>query len=138
MAVERDSTGCHARRFLLAACATVCACLSPALAAHHSSAIYDRDTAVELTGKTIAWEWTNPHCWLQVDVLTATGPMTYNVESAAINLLIRRGWTPASLKPGDDIVFRYHPLRNGEPGGELVSVTKADGTRLVVQAPGAQ
>ena len=42
--------------------------------------------------------------------------------------LSRHGWKASSLKPGDQIVVVAHPLRDGDHGGQVVSVTRADGT----------
>ena len=40
------------------------------------------------------------------------------------------GWKPKTLKPGDEITIVTHPLRDGRPGGSLVSATLPDGTRI--------
>jgi hypothetical protein len=44
--------------------------------------------------------------------------------------LVRKGWKPKTLKPGDKITITLHPLRDGRSGGSLVSATLADGTRM--------
>jgi hypothetical protein len=44
--------------------------------------------------------------------------------------LTRSGWTKRSLQPGDHAVFRYAPLRDGNPGGFLLKVTLPSGQEL--------
>ena len=39
--------------------------------AHHSGAIFDSDSMVTLTGKVREFQWTNPHCFIQVTVAGA-------------------------------------------------------------------
>jgi hypothetical protein len=41
--------------------------------------------------------------------------------------LSRHGWKPGSLKAGDKVVVVARPLRDGSAGGQVVSVTTADG-----------
>jgi hypothetical protein len=42
--------------------------------------------------------------------------------------LSRWGWKFNSVKAGDHIAVGMYPLRNGQPGGLLFSVTLANGT----------
>ena len=49
-------------------------------------------------------------------------------------MMLRNGWKPSTLKPGDKVTLTMHPLRNGSPGGSLVSVVVPDGRVL---GPGA-
>ncbi len=41
--------------------------------------------------------------------------------------LIRHGWKPGSLKPGDKITVVINPLRDGRPAGQIVSAIGPDG-----------
>jgi hypothetical protein len=49
-------------------------------------------------------------------------------------MMLRNGWKPSTLKPGDKVTLTMHPLKNGSPGGSLVSVKVPDGRTL---GPGA-
>lgn len=40
------------------------------------------------------------------------------------------GLAPTTIGPGDEIEITFHPLRNGNPGGNYMSVTLPDGTVL--------
>lgn len=36
--------------------------------AHHSGAMFDQEKSVELAGEVVELQWSNPHCWIQVQV----------------------------------------------------------------------
>ena len=36
------------------------------------------------------------------------------------------------IKPGDKVTFEFHPLRGGNPGGQLISVVLPGGKKLAV------
>lgn len=85
-----------------------------AIQAHHSTAMFDMAHPVTVTGTVTAFDWANPHTYIRVDVATATGPAeAWNVETHAISLLSRKGWTRASFKVGDVITVTGGPLRDG-------------------------
>jgi hypothetical protein len=114
---------------LALAAATLAASAAPALA-HHSFAMFDNQKEVELVGTVKEFQWTNPHTWIQVVVPDAAGTSTseWSVEGGNPGDLARRGWKKTSLKPGDKVTVRIHPMKNGTNGGSLVGVTLADGT----------
>jgi hypothetical protein len=103
--------------------------------AHHSFAMFDlgKDFTVEAVVKEI--QFTNPHVWLQIMVADDKGvPVEWSIESGAPGMMLRNGWKPSTLKPGDKVTLTMHPLKNGKPGGSLVSVKVPDGRTL---GPGA-
>jgi hypothetical protein len=101
-------------------------------AAHHSNAAYDLDhlKTVEGTVKTV--NWTNPHITfvIETDAGNAEPVATWVFEVSSPGVLTRSGWTKRSLQPGDHAVFRYAPLRDGNPGGFLLKVTLPSGQEL--------
>jgi len=103
---------------------------SPAWA-HHSHAMFDLDKQVTLTGTVKEFEWNNPHCWIQLLVPDPNdpnaAPVEWGVEMGAPIQLIRHGWKPSSVKPGDKITVVVNPLRDGRPGGQIVSAIGPDG-----------
>ncbi len=106
-----------------------------AAVAHHSFAMFDlgKDLTVEAVVKEV--QFTNPHVWLQIMVTDAKGVATeWSIESGAPGMMLRNGWKPSTLKPGDKVTLTMHPLKNGSPGGSLVSVKVPDGRVL---GPGA-
>lgn len=103
---------------------------SPALA-HHSRAMFDSSKQVTLVGTVKEFQWTNPHCWIQVLVPDPNNPeaapVEWGVEMGAPVELMRKGWKPGSLNPGDKITVVINPLRDGQHAGLVVSVTGPDG-----------
>jgi hypothetical protein len=97
--------------------------VSPALA-HHSNAMFDHDKVVEVTGTVREFQWTNPHVFIELTVAGASGPQDYSVECSAPAVLRAHGWKFNSLKAGDKVVVKVHPLKNGSVGGGLISVSK--------------
>ncbi len=98
--------------------------------AHHSGAIFDHDRMVTLTGKVREFQWTNPHCFIQVTVAGASGEEEWSVEMGAPLQLYQAGWKPATLKPGDEVTVLVHPARDGTHGALFLSATGKDGAAL--------
>jgi hypothetical protein len=99
--------------------------------AHHSPAVFDRSQRVTVTGTVREFTWQNPHSWIHLDVADdASETTSWTVEMNPATLLARGGWRASSLKPGDEISVIVHPLRNGERGGQFISVTLPDGKVL--------
>jgi hypothetical protein len=102
----------------------------PALA-HHSFAMFDGDKVLTLDGTVKEFQWTNPHTWTQLQVTNPQGAVEeWAIEGGSLNALARQGWKRTSLKPGDKISMKIHPLKSGEKGGSFMSATLADGTVL--------
>ncbi len=101
-------------------------------AAHHSAAMFDASKQLTLTGTVKEFQWNSPHCWIQLLVPDPAhpdaAPVEWGIEMDNPLGLSRHGWKASSLKPGESIVVVAHPLRDGTHGGQVVSVTKADGT----------
>jgi Family of unknown function (DUF6152) len=99
--------------------------------AHHSFAMYDRSTELNLEGVVREFQWTSPHAWIQVLVPDGFGGnKEWSVECGAPGMLARTGWNSHMLKAGDKVVLVVHPLRTGGPSASLVKVTLADGRIL--------
>ena len=106
--------------------------------AHHSFAVFFDDTkSIEVRGAVTEFRFTNPH-----GVITITGARTsggpqeaWRAETNAPTILIRRGWTAASLKKGDVITIEGWPSRDGKNYIRMRRVIRADGT--VLGAPAA-
>ena len=102
----------------------------PALA-HHSTAAFDMEKTIEITGTIEDFQWTNPHTWTNVKVEGSDETAgIYGLEGMSPNYLGRNGWTKSTLKPGDKVTFQVHPLKDGRKGGFMVAVKMPDGTLL--------
>jgi len=101
-------------------------------AAHHSNAAYDIENLKSMEGTVKTVNWTNPHITfvIEKDVKEGEPASTWVFEVSSPGVLTRSGWTKRSLQPGDHAVFRYAPLRDGNPGGFLLKVTLPDGQEL--------
>ena len=106
--------------------------ISATVAAHHSPAVFDRTKEVKLVGTVKAFRWQNPHTWLEVDVPGPKGKVeTWGVEMTSPTYLVRAGWKNNSVKPGDKVSVKVHPVKEGDvKGGIFVSITLADGRTL--------
>ena len=100
---------------------------APALA-HHSMAMFDMNKTVTLKGTVKQFQWTNPHCYIQLMVKDASGAeKEWSLEMGAPMYLYAKGWRPTILKAGTPVTIVINPLRNGEPGGVVLTAATADG-----------
>lgn len=112
--------------------ALAAALLVPAGAAlaHHSYSMFDMTKSISLSGNVVKFKWQNPHAWIEIDVPVAGKTERWAIEATAPANLAREGWKRSSLKPGDKVTLRVHPLRSGSKGGSLMGAKLADGTEL--------
>jgi hypothetical protein len=92
--------------------------------------MFDDQRSDTLHGTVKAFQWTNPHCWIQLVVPGQPAPAEWSIEMGSPSQLFRAGWRPKSLQPGDKITIVIHPLRDGSNGGLYVSATLADGKAI--------
>jgi hypothetical protein len=102
---------------------------SAAAVAHHSNSMYERDKVLDVTGTVREFQWTNPHIFIELTVVGPSGSYNYSVEGPTPGVLRSQGWKFNSLKAGDKILAKVHPLKDGRIGGGLISVTK-DGVTM--------
>jgi len=120
----------HFHRFLLPFAASITLHAGGSLA-HHSTAMFDQERSIKLVGTVKEFQWTNPHSWIQLNVANAAGVIEeWSVEGNSPNQLIRMGWKPGTLKPGDAVTVLVRPMKDGAKGGLFVEITLADGTVL--------
>jgi hypothetical protein len=101
------------------------------VSAHHSAAAYDRDADVEVSGTIKEFQYTNPHSWLFVESTDKAGTtVVWGFEAEGPSTLLRAGIKVSSLKSGEKVIVKGHPLKDGRPAALLVAVTKADGSVL--------
>ena len=111
--------------------AAVAALFSTPAYVHHSGAMFDGSKDVKITGTVMEFHWTNPHSSFKLSVPDGHGSESiWSVEMGGPNNLIHEGWKRTTIKPGDKITATVHPLKDGTPGGQYVSITLADGRTL--------
>ena len=95
--------------------------------AHHSHGNYG-DNFIDLQGTVKEVHLLNPHSWVYLDVRSASGQLqTWALEATNRIGLERIGVTADTLKAGDAVKVRCHPLRDGSRGCLLGFLKTKDG-----------
>jgi hypothetical protein len=106
--------------------------------AHHSPAVFDRTKEVKLVGVVKEFRWSNPHCFIELDVRNEKGESDrWAVEMNPPSYLVKAGWRSSTVKPGDPVTIMVNPLRTNEKVGKFVSITLAGGQVLTENPPSA-
>ena len=96
--------------------------------AHHGGAVFDRSTQKQLTGTVKTFQYTNPHCWIWLDVPNDHGGVdTWGFEGTSPNSLSRQGWSRNTLKTGEKITVVFYPLKDGSHGGSYIRALRENG-----------
>jgi hypothetical protein len=102
--------------------------------AHHSGSMWDSSKTVVLEGTVREFQWTNPHCWIQLLVPMPgdanAAAQEWSIEMGSPIQALQGGWKPGTLKPGDHIRVTLHPARDNSPAGNFISAVGADGHPL--------
>lgn len=103
--------------------------------AHHSALIFNRDVVVAFEGTVTQFGWANPHVYIHVETTDETGEaVEWEFETDATPILSRSGWSRDSLAPGDTVLVRGNPDKNGRQHALLVSITKESGEVLAARS----
>jgi Family of unknown function (DUF6152) len=124
---------------LLAAAGSVTLLLAaaPAMAHHAFAAEFDGKKPVKLSGTITQIEWINPHAWLHMDVKTTDGKtQKWEIELAAPNGLIRRGWTKGSVPTGTEVVIIGYQAKDGTLKANAREANFPDGRKMFVGSSG--
>ena len=118
------------RKIAFLAAAALVGLAAPAYA-HHSFAAFDQTKKVEISGVVKEFQYTNPHSWLMLTVeKPGAAPQVWSIEMLSPSVLSRMGWKKNTLKPGDKVKATINPVRDGSPGGNMVTIVRADGTKI--------
>jgi hypothetical protein len=99
--------------------------------AHHSFAMFDTSRQTTLIGTVTAFQWTNPHAYIEIDVPDEAGAVKHwSIEMGSPSILLPGGWKHNTLKAGDKVTILANPMRNGDPGALLVQASLPDGRKL--------
>jgi Family of unknown function (DUF6152) len=101
--------------------------------AHHSFAMFDRETTLTLEGSVKQFEWVSPHAWLRVNVNDEqTGkPVLWLFELSSPTRLVTMGLRADSMKPGDIVTVTFHPMKDGTRAGQFIQAVLADGKKVL-------
>ena len=103
--------------------------------AHHSlPALFDTSMTVEVSGRVTAFEFVAPHSYIHLSVVDEAGVETaWEIESYPPGMLVRKGLTPQTLEPGQEIAVVGIPSRDGRPLMRLLTITMPDGEQRQIQ-----
>ena len=102
-----------------------------AASAHHSTAMYDSQNPITITGVVKKFDWTNPHAFIFVEVKGADGKVVeWEVEMMSLNHLRSYGWTSKTVKAGDVISCTGSPAKSGDPSMISNRMKLADGREI--------
>lgn len=111
--------------------------VSSGVGAHHSfSAEFSRDLPVEVTGVVTKVEWMNPHARFYIEADENGEKVSWDFELTTPNILMRRGWRPDSLEPGDRVTVTGWRARNHPHVANANTVRTADGKELFTGSAG--
>ncbi len=99
--------------------------------AHHGGSEYDTKNLMTLKGTVTEFRWANPHCQVFLDVKDNDGKVVnWAIETLAPAVLKRAGWSPQTLRPGDQITITFAPSVRGTPVGMIRKIVLANGKEL--------
>ena len=101
--------------------------------AHHSfPAHYLTEGNVVLEGTVTEFLWRNPHSFIHMEVVNDAGkPQIWALEWHNTVIMARMGFSPETLKAGDQVIVSGNPARDGTRRIRLVNLDRpADGFTL--------
>ena len=105
--------------------------------AHHGKATYDETKLATIMGTVSAFQFSNPHAQLFLNVKDGKGKIEMWVgEGTSPNMLVREGWDRKTVKPGDIITATGHPARDGSNNMRIEKIVLPNGRELTFEGPG--
>lgn len=125
----RKTSPLHGAGALTALALGAASLAGPALA-HHSAAMFDNGKTVTINGAVKEFKWANPHAMVEVVSMDGGAQKVWSIECSTPNILVRKGWSIHSLKPGDMVTVAAHPMRDGGQAGLMMTLTTTAGAVL--------
>jgi hypothetical protein len=105
--------------------------MTGSISAHHSTAMYDNEHPITVTGAVKKFDWTNPHAFIYLEVKNEKGNIVeWEVEMMSLNHLRGYGWTSKTVKAGDMISCTGSPAKSGAPSMISNRMKLADGREI--------
>lgn len=105
---------------------------SPVLA-HHSSSAFDTGKKVVLKGTVKEWIYSNPHCFLMIEVKSDGGQaVQWVAETQAPSVIFPAGYRRDTFKAGDQVTVTVEPFKDGRLFGRILETVLPDGRKLGV------
>lgn len=107
--------------------------LSSPLAAHHSSSAFDTGKKLVLKGTVKQWVYSNPHCFLMIEITDDKGEaVQWVAETQAPSVIFPQGYRRDTFKAGEVVTVTVEPFKDGRPFGRILQTVLPDGTTLGV------
>lgn len=107
----------------------------PVVEAHHGSADYDVSREVTVEGIVREWRWSSPHTWVVLTMTRSNGSTEHwSGEGPPLQWAEARGWSKATLKPGETVRLVMYPSRREVHAGLVKRIERASGD-LVASRP---
>jgi hypothetical protein len=124
---------------LFLGCAVILALAVQVAGAHHAANPFDRSNPFTVTGAVRKFRWSNPHCWLSLDVTNDSGGADeWVLEGGSVSVLARSGWNSQSVKADDKVKVLMAPRKDGKAGGEFLGVTLTETGQVLQWRPYAR
>jgi len=109
--------------------------LMPFLAeAHHGWTEFDLNHVATYEGTVADFHYTNPHCVVEFDVRDEKGQVQkWQGEFSNPSHLSRKGWTAATLQPGDKIAIAGNPAKNHGPALHVTWIRLPNGQEFQIE-----
>ena len=105
----------------------------PSLRAHHGLAAFDTTHTVKMQGTVTEFQWINPHAYIYADLKDENGKVAnWKLEMGSLGMLTRfGGWTPTTVKPGDQVTVQGFRAKDGSPYMSLGKIVLPNGQSLL-------
>lgn len=101
----------------------------PAWAHHSFAAAYNLQDAISIEGTVVDVRLTNPHSHFFLDVDDGSGQLVrWKFEAGTPSGMLRNGYSPQVIKPGDTVTINGFRARNASNNGMLRELVTSDGT----------
>jgi hypothetical protein len=102
--------------------------------AHHAWPI-DRSKEVTVKGTVTAFNWSNPHVMIDLEVKTDAGKIEkWNIGGPSTERMTGNGWDRNTLKPGDVITGIGYRHSDGSNVVQLQKIVLASGREMLLYA----
>jgi hypothetical protein len=110
---------------------------APSWAHHSAAAEYDASRLLVLKGTVTKVEWTNPHVHIHLEVKVNGGRSNdWYLEMASPNGMMRQGWMPKTIQPGDTVTVEAYAAKDYPNGAKTHRVHVPDGRWLFADSGG--
>ena len=104
----------------------------PALWAHHGLAEFDTTHTVRMQGVVTDFQFIDPHAFIFADIKNDKGKVAnWKLELGSLYMLKKYGgWTPTTVKHGDQIMVQGFTAKDGSPYFSVGRIWLPDGRSL--------